>query len=48
MVIEIVRIGWGDAALGRLVTAGYLESSPRDRTLDVMVEVILEAKYEEV
>ena len=37
----------GDATLGRLVTAGYLESGAGDRALGVMVDVILEAKDEE-
>ncbi len=37
-----------DAALGRLVTAAYLESRARDRALDVMVDVICQAKDEEV
>lgn len=39
---------WVGDALGRLVTAGYLESGARDRALDDMVDVILEAKDEEV
>lgn len=39
---------WVGDALGRLVTAGYLESGARDRALDDMVDVILEAKDEEL
>lgn len=39
---------WVGDALGRLVTAGYLESGARDRALDAMVDVILEAKDEEL
>lgn len=36
----------GDA-LGRLVRAGYLGAGDRDRALDEMVDVVLEARDEE-
>ncbi|CAI7593427.1 unnamed protein product [Penicillium pancosmium] len=38
---------WVGDALGRLVTAGYLDTKDRDRALDEMVDVVLEAKDEE-
>lgn len=38
---------WVGDALGRLVGAGYLDSEARDRGLDAMVDVIMEAKDEE-
>lgn len=39
---------WVGDALGRLVTAGYLGAADKDRGLDDMVDVILEAKDEEI
>ncbi|KAF3390441.1 hypothetical protein F1880_009186 [Penicillium rolfsii] len=39
---------WIGDALGRLVTAGYLDAADKDRGLDDMVDVILEAKDEEM
>ncbi|OOQ81834.1 hypothetical protein PEBR_43357 [Penicillium brasilianum] len=39
---------WVGDALGRLVTAGYLDAADKDRGLDDMVDVILEARDEEV
>ncbi|KAJ5797878.1 uncharacterized protein N7503_007174 [Penicillium pulvis] len=38
---------WVGDALGRLVGAGYLDSEARDRGLDAMVDVIMEAADEE-
>ncbi|KAJ5377443.1 uncharacterized protein N7496_004852 [Penicillium cataractarum] len=39
---------WVGDALGRLVTAGYMDAEDKDRGLDDMVDVILEAKDEEI
>lgn len=39
---------WVGDALGRLVTAGYLDAAARHRALDDMVDVILEGKDQEV
>jgi hypothetical protein len=38
---------WVGDALGRLVTAGNLDAADKERGLDDMVDVILEAKDEE-
>ncbi|KAJ5459823.1 uncharacterized protein N7458_001375 [Penicillium daleae] len=38
---------WVGDALGRLVTAGYLDAADKERAVDDMVDVILEAKDEE-
>ncbi|KAJ5768317.1 hypothetical protein N7533_000900 [Penicillium manginii] len=38
---------WVGDALGRLVRAGYLGAGDRDRALDEMVDVVLEARDEE-
>lgn len=39
---------WVGDALGRLVAAGYLDAKDRDRGLDEMVDVVVEAGDEEI
>ncbi|KAJ5769136.1 hypothetical protein N7520_003695 [Penicillium odoratum] len=39
---------WVGEALGRLVTAGYLDAGVMDRGLDAMVDAVMEAEDEEI
>lgn len=39
---------WAGDALGRLVAAGLLDAKDRDRALDEMVDVVVEAGDEEI